>query len=105
MPTREPATFPDVPAGSEFYDAITYLADEGVVSGYADGRFGPSDMVTRQQFAKMIVRAVGYPVFASDVCPFTDVSTSYPGHYVDLPIPSTPTTTSRWPPGITSPSG
>lgn len=84
------ATFPDVPADSDFYGAITYLADEGVVSGYADGRFGPSDKLTRQQFAKMIVRAVGYPVFASDVCPFTDVSTSYPGHYVDHSDPLYP---------------
>ena len=76
-------TFPDVPAGSEYYEAVIYLADEDVVSGYADGRFGPRDLVTRQQFAKMIVRAVGYAVFTSDVCPFTDVPTSYPGHYVD----------------------
>lgn len=77
------ATFPDVPAGSDYYAPITYLADEDVVSGYANGNFGPNDLVTRQQFAKMIVRAVGYPVFTSDICPFGDVSTSYPGHYVD----------------------
>ena len=77
------ASFPDVPLGSPYYEAVMGLADEEVVSGYTDGRFGPSDFVTRQQFAKMIVRAVGYPVFTSDVCPFTDVSKSYPGHYVD----------------------
>jgi serine protease Do len=72
-----------VPAGSDYYGAITYLAEEGVVSGYANGNFGPNDRVTRQQFAKMIVRAVGYAVFTSDVCPYTDVPTSSPGHYVD----------------------
>jgi hypothetical protein len=76
-------SFPDVPAGSDYYSAITYLAEEGVVSGYSDGRFGPNELVTRQQFAKMIVRAVQYAVFTGDVCPFTDVATSYPGHYVD----------------------
>jgi hypothetical protein len=76
-------SFPDVPAGSEYYGAITYLADEGVVSGYPNGKFGTYDLVTRQQFAKMVVRAVGYAVFTSDVCPFSDVTLSYPGHYVD----------------------
>ena len=84
------STFPDVPVGSEYYSAITYLADEGVVSGYSSGKFGPGDLVTRQQFAKMIVRAIGYPVFTTDVCPFADVSTSYPGHYVDPKDPLYP---------------
>ncbi len=76
-------SFPDVPAGSEFFAPINYLADEGVVSGYADGRFGPGKLVTRQQFAKMIVRAVGYPVSSSDECRFADVQTSHPGYYLD----------------------
>jgi len=80
---KETITFPDVPAGSEYYEAVTYLAGEDVVSGYSDGRFGPRELVTRQQFAKMIVRAIGYPVFTSDICPFGDVPTSFPGHYVD----------------------
>ncbi|MBN1631144.1 MAG: S-layer homology domain-containing protein [Thermoleophilia bacterium] len=82
--------FPDVPAGSEYYEAVTYLADENVVSGYADGRFGPRDLVMRQQFAKMIVRAIGYPVFTSDDCPFGDVPKSSPGHYVDPKDPLYP---------------
>jgi hypothetical protein len=75
--------FPDVPAGSAFYPAITYLAEQDVVSGYKDGRFGPLDPVTRQQFAKMIVRACGYQVTTSDECRFVDVQTSYPGFYID----------------------
>jgi len=75
--------FPDVPAGSAFYPAITYLAEQEVVSGYKDGRFGPLDLVKRQQFAKMIVRACGYPVTISDECRFVDVQTSYPGFYID----------------------
>jgi len=76
-------SFPDVPAGSEFFAPINYLADEGVVSGYADGKFGPGKLVTRQQFAKMIVRAVGYPVSTGDACRFVDVQTSHPGYYLD----------------------
>jgi len=75
--------FADVPAGSDFYAAITYLAREGVVSGYQDGRFGPDDLITRQQFAKIIVGAARYFVSTTDSCPFADVDKSYPGHYMD----------------------
>jgi hypothetical protein len=82
--------FPDVPAGSEFSEAITDLAQEGVISGYMNGNFGPRDPVTRQQFAKMIVRAVGYPVSTSDICPFLDVMPSTPGHYLDANDPLYP---------------
>jgi len=75
--------FTDVPPESPFYAPITYLADEGVVSGYPGGKFRPELPVTRQQFAKMIVRAVGYPVSSNDECPFVDVYETYPGHYLD----------------------
>ncbi|HEY5528710.1 MAG TPA: S-layer homology domain-containing protein, partial [Thermoleophilia bacterium] len=67
----------------QFYAPITALADKGVVSGYDNGNFGPNDLVTRQQFAKMIIRAVGYPVSTADQCGFGDVYQSYSGHYVD----------------------
>ena len=78
---------PDVPATHPYYLAIDELASEGIIGGYADGNFGPSDPVTRQQFAKMIVLTGGYPVSESDVCPFADVARSdattfYPDNYV-----------------------
>lgn len=37
---------------------IEYLAEEGIVAGYPDGRFGVQDNVTRLQAAAMIVRAL-----------------------------------------------
>jgi len=40
-------------------DHIRKLADMGVVSGYGNGLFGPDDPVTREQFATMLVRALG----------------------------------------------
>jgi S-layer homology domain len=76
-------SFPDVTPGSPYYSAITYLAQKGVISGYGNGNFGPNDPVTRQQFAKMIVRAVGYAVSSANECPFVDVDRSVPGHYLD----------------------
>jgi hypothetical protein len=81
------SAFPDVPTSHPFHTAIVELADRGIVGGYTDGRFGPSDSVMRQQFAKMLTLTGGYAVSESDVCPFADVeiggpSTLYPDNYV-----------------------
>ena len=75
------STFPDVPATNPYYVAITDLAYRGIVSGFSNGSFGPTDPVTRQQFAKMVVLAGEYPVSESDVCPFVDVVTSGPAGF------------------------
>jgi hypothetical protein len=83
-------SFPDVTSDSHYYAAITYLAGKSVISGYDNGNFGPNDPVTRQQFAKMIVRAVGYPVSTANECPFVDVERSLPGHYLDSKDPLYP---------------
>ena len=81
--------FPDVPSNHPYLTAITALSDGGVISGYQTGKFGPQDLVKRQQFAKMIVLDLGFPVTTSDICTFKDVDPStnpadplYPDHYV-----------------------
>jgi N-acetylmuramoyl-L-alanine amidase len=79
--------FSDVPADSRYAAAIDALAQRHVVSGYEDGTFRPSDTVTRQQFAKMIVLALELPVSEGDACNFWDVTKStdgtlYPDHYI-----------------------
>lgn len=80
--------FPDVSAGHPYADAIAHVSARGVMVGYADGRFGPGDPVTRQQFAKMIVLTLGLPVTGDDVNPFSDVRPApgpdplYPEGYV-----------------------
>lgn len=48
--------FPDVPAGSYYDDAIGSMYNAGIIKGYADGRFGPDDYVTRGQVAVMMHR-------------------------------------------------
>lgn len=80
-------TFSDVPSGHPYRDAIEDLAGGGVIEGYDDGRFGPDDLVLRQQFAKMIVGTLGLPCSEADVSPFSDVadggpSTLYPDNYI-----------------------
>lgn len=59
-------------------EAIYYLNDMGVIKGYGNGKFGPSDKITREQAALMLVRQL-YPNETSNTkLSFRDVkSNSY----------------------------
>ena len=81
--------FPDIPSSHPYAGAIADLSQRGIISGYADGSFGPDNPVVRQQFAKMMVKTLGLPVSQADVCPFPDVPQNidlkdplYPDKYV-----------------------
>ncbi|MDQ3931156.1 MAG: S-layer homology domain-containing protein, partial [Chloroflexota bacterium] len=50
--------FLDVPAGSTFYVFIETAQEHGVVSGYGDGTFKPSEQATRGQLSKMLYVAL-----------------------------------------------
>ena len=52
--------FPDVAPNSPYFDAIVALTNRGIIQGYADGRFGPADLVLRAQSAALIARAAGW---------------------------------------------
>ena len=52
------APFPDVPAGSEFAAAVTWLAGTGITGGYDDGTFRPTAPVSRQAMAAFLHRFV-----------------------------------------------
>jgi hypothetical protein len=47
--------FPDVAIGNVYAGAITYAAQNGIISGYENGNFGPTDTLTRAQVAKIVV--------------------------------------------------
>jgi hypothetical protein len=51
--------FTDVPRGSTFYPFIRCLACRGIVSGRADGTFGPNNNVTRGQLSKIVSNSAG----------------------------------------------
>ena len=70
--------FSDVSSDYAYLTAIEDLADRGILAGWADGTFRPGALVSRQQFAKMVVSTLGWPVSEGDVCPFIDVATSGP---------------------------
>ena len=82
-------SFSDLPEDHLYAAAISELASRGVITGFPDGTFRPDAAVAREQFAKMIVKALGLPVSAADTDPFTDVPSNldsadpfYPDKYV-----------------------
>ncbi len=48
--------FEDVPAGSDYSEAITMLSDLGVIQGKDDGKYHPEDTITRAEACAMIAR-------------------------------------------------
>ena len=50
--------FKDVPSGFWAYRAIDTLTDEGILSGISKDEFKPSKLVTRAEYATMVVRAI-----------------------------------------------
>ena len=72
--------FTDV-AGHENEVHIRYLADLGLISGFADGSFGPDNTLTRAEAATLIEISNGYdtttlPTSAPAGCDVTDVAAS-----------------------------
>ena len=49
------SSFPDVSESLPAHDAIEYLAGAKIISGFADGTFGPGQTLTRGQAAKILV--------------------------------------------------
>ena len=53
-------SFTDVPADEWYSDAVSWAAQEGIVNGYGNGKFGPQDSITRQQLAAILYRYTAY---------------------------------------------
>ena len=65
--------YSDVSSEEWYADGITWAAENGIVNGYGDDRFGPNDSVTREQFVVMLWRYAGSPEAKSDrALAFTD---------------------------------
>ena len=52
--------FDDVMPGQWYTDAVIWANACGIVNGYGNGRFGPMDPLTREQFAAMPMRYAAY---------------------------------------------
>jgi len=58
-PAPATATFADVPTTHPFFRVIEALAASGITSGCGGGNFCPDGVVTRQEVAKFLTRALG----------------------------------------------
>ena len=55
------SAFQDVADTAYYADAAVWASANGIVTGYADGTFGPDDPITRQQLAAILWRYAGSP--------------------------------------------
>lgn len=56
----ESGKFDDVAPGEWYSAGVGWAAENGIVLGYGDGSFGPSDPVTREQLSAILCRYAGY---------------------------------------------
>ncbi|MEV8165959.1 S8 family serine peptidase [Rothia kristinae] len=75
-PSKSP--FKDVSTNYVFYKEISWLASQGITTGWPDGTFRPSASVERGQMAAFMYRMAGSPAYTPPAkSPFKDVSTNY----------------------------
>lgn len=63
---HHPWQFLDVPSSAWFYPAVGFVAERGILNGYADGSglFGASAVMTREQAASMLYNYLGHDAVA-----------------------------------------
>ena len=68
--------FPDVQSGQWYTKAVLWADQNGIVTGYDDGRFGTSDNITREQIAAILYRYARYMSYdtgaTTDFAGYTD---------------------------------
>jgi arabinogalactan oligomer/maltooligosaccharide transport system substrate-binding protein len=89
------ATFPDVPADNWAFGYVATAAEKGLIKGFPDGTFGPSQPVTIAQVLTIISRAKAYPAgsgtafsdVAKDYWAYGDIMASFTNKIVRMPDP------------------
>ncbi len=81
-PEVAPCDFTDVPPNQWYTSAVSWAAENGIVDGYADGTFGPSRPVTREQLAKILYGYASHKgldvSFSTNLSHFTDAPSVSP---------------------------
>lgn len=52
--------FSDVPSNTWYTEAVNNLSEKGIINGYSDGTFGPTNNVNRAELAVMLDRMLQY---------------------------------------------
>ena len=72
--TSQKLEFKDVKADTWYTNAVQWAADQNIVSGYKNGKFGPNDNITREQLAVMLYRYAGSPAHSQNELHFADAN-------------------------------
>lgn len=70
-------SYKDVPVGSWYYDAVTYLAARGITSGTGDDKYSPDASLARGQFITLLMRAYGIAPDENPTDNFIDAGNTY----------------------------
>lgn len=71
--------------GESYLKAIDELASKGVISGYEDGTFKPSNTITRAEFTKMIVTAFNLKMIENSTFKeLSDVESCWAQDYINI---------------------
>lgn len=78
QPKQEPVSivFDDLDSVYWAIEAITSLADKGIINGTAPNKFSPDEDVTREEFSKILVGAMGLESGTYDKGSFDDIDSS-----------------------------
>lgn len=66
--------FSDVSEGDWYYEAVWFVREQGLMSGYSDGQFAPEDTLSRSQLAQILFNKEGRPA-VNYLLQYGDVST------------------------------
>ena len=72
MPWNNP--FSDVSEGGWYYEAVWFVQEQGLMSGYSDGQFALEDTLSRSQLAQILFNKEGRPA-VNYLLQYGDVST------------------------------
>ena len=67
--------FKDVPSNHWANKAIQIMTDKKIISGYPDSTFKPDSIISRSEFAKMMVLALNISIKSNPTSSFKDVAT------------------------------
>lgn len=77
-PAANAYVFKDLNPNADYYKPVLDLVNRGVISGYSDGTFRPSEAVTRGEAAKALAIAMGLNIARQQNPGFKDVPQSHP---------------------------
>ena len=75
--------FSDVSKDSYSYEAIDFMMNNKIISGYEDGTFKPKNSITRAEFAKIISSLVYADTALGTNCPCTDISLNWAKEHIE----------------------